>query len=161
MRRADTSTQRLVKVGQGIFLLLLLGLAVAPGRGDKLGQAVGFAMACVGMLLVSPVAWTHYYMMVLPAALVVPLWLWRRGHLGVSRVMAIMPVVLVWSHYLAKRSAGSIGLLGLGTSAWFLAICAVVVWVRCREARRAELLPTPVRARSHQRREFVAPGSRR
>ena len=152
MRRADRSTQRLVKVGQGIFLLVLLGLAIAPGRDDKVGQAVGFAMACVGMLLISPVAWTHYYMMILPASLVVPLWLWKRGHLVSSRVMAITPVLLVWAHYLAKRSVGPIGLLGLGTAAWFVAICAMMVRVRLLEARRPKRLAIP---RDHSERPIL------
>jgi hypothetical protein len=139
MRRADRSTQRLVKVGQGVFLLLLFGFAMVPGRDDKIGQAVGFAMACVGMLLVSPVAWTHYYMMILPATLVVPLWLWRRGHVASSRVMAVAPLLLVWAHYLAKGSVGPIGLLGLGTAAWFVAICVMMVRVRLLEGRRSRL----------------------
>ena len=132
MRRSDLRTQQLVKLGQGMFLLILLGLALVPGRGDALGQAVGFGLACVAMLLVSPVAWTHYYMMILPAALVVPLWLWRRGYSFASRVLAFSPVVLAWGHYMAKRLVGPLGLLGLGTTAWFVAACMLVVWVRMR-----------------------------
>jgi Glycosyltransferase family 87 len=137
MRRDDRSTQRLVKVGQGVFLLLLLGLMLLPWRGDPTGRAVGFATACLGMLLVSPVAWTHYYMMILPAALVVPLWLAQRGHPAASRVMAIAPALLVWAHYLAKRSVGPIGLLGLGTAAWYVAIVIAVARVRWIEYRRS------------------------
>ena len=140
MRRADSRTQRLVKVGQSVFLLLLLGFALVPRRGDASGQAVGFAMACVGMLLVSPVAWTHYYMMILPAALVVPLWLRHRGYAVASRVMAASPVVLIWGHYLAKRSVGPVGMLGLGTTAWFLAACVLGALAIFRGARNPALV---------------------
>jgi hypothetical protein len=38
-------------------------------------------------------------------------------------------VALIWSHYLALRQVGSLGVLGLGTTAWFLAASILLIVV--------------------------------
>lgn len=129
-RRSDRATALAVKAAQALILALLLGLAVAPPRDDPAGRALGFGLASLATLLVSPVAWTHYYMMYCPAVIAAPLWLARWGRPRAARAAAAVPAALVWAHYLAKRSVGPVGLLGLGTAAWFLAACAALVAAR-------------------------------
>jgi hypothetical protein len=125
-RKADTATRRLVQITQAVMAVLLLVVATFPRSGDTAGQVAGFGLACVGMLLFSPVAWSHYFMTLIPAVLAVPLWLDLRGHRWGARISAALPAALVLTHYLAKPLVGPIGLLGLGTSAWFLAVAAVM-----------------------------------
>ena len=139
MRQADHTTQRFVRIAKGLLLTLLFGLALVPARNDLTGHAVAFGLACLGILLISPVAWTHYYMMTLPAILCVPLWLDRKGHPKTARWMAGAPLLLVWTHFLAKQWVGPIGLLGLGITVWFLAVCALVIRERVLDSRRASL----------------------
>ncbi len=131
-RKADTTTRRIVQGIQVLMAFLLLVLATVPDRGDPIGQAVGFGLACVGTLLFSPIAWSHYFMIMLPAVLAFPLWLDVRGHSVAARVSAAAPALLVWTHYLAKGLVGPVGLLGLGISAWFLVASAALLSDRLR-----------------------------
>jgi hypothetical protein len=143
LRRADRTTERIVRGTVIAMLALLLGLGIAPARDDRLGQAAAFGLACLAMLLVSPVAWTHYEMMALPAVVAVPLWLDRRGYPKTARWMASVPVALVWSHYLSRQWAGQFGLLGLGIAAWFLACGTLVLAIELRGTRTARGLGPP------------------
>jgi hypothetical protein len=122
-RRADQVIHRAVRALQSIVLALLIvtGSAMAR-RGDFLGQAATYGLACLAVVLVSPVAWTHYFVLGLPAVMFVPLWLVRQGHPIAAGVTAVNPAVLSWAHYLAKPWTGTLGLLGLGTTAWCLAV---------------------------------------
>src|SRR5262249_23704870 len=74
-----------------------------------------------------PLSWGHYYMAQAPAVLLVPIWLLQRGKLTQAKVVAVIPPVLSWSHYLAMPRVGGLGLLGLGTTAWFLGVCGLIV----------------------------------
>lgn len=130
IRRADAMTGGVVRIAKALILFALLAVAFVPRSDDRAGQAAVFGLACLAMLLVSPVAWSHYYMMMLPAVLFVPQWLARDGRAAAARWLAVVPVVLVLSHYLAKRWVGDFGLLGLGTTAWFLASCVLTPWIR-------------------------------
>ncbi len=134
-RRADVMAHRLARAGQVLFLALIFAIAGLSRTDDPSGRAVGFGLACLGMMMVSPVAWTHYYMMAFPAYLAVPLWLARRWRPTAARVLAIIPAVLVWAHYLGKRPLGSIGLLGWGMAGWFLAVASLVGFARLSERR--------------------------
>lgn len=117
-------------LARAALALALLSLGVRLGRGERsrLNLATGFALACVAMLVVSPVARGHYFMLLAPATLLVPLWLdrheWRRA--GV--VMAIIAPVLPILHYALLPYAGRIGFLGLATAAWLMA--ALVLMAR-------------------------------
>jgi hypothetical protein len=95
-----------------------------------LGQAATYGLGCVATVLVSPVAWTHYYVLWLPSVLFVPLWFVRRSHLRVARAVATFPVGLIWVHYLAKPWLGHFGLLGLSTVSWFLAVVTLSILIR-------------------------------
>jgi hypothetical protein len=126
-RRVDLGVRWAVRVGQSIVLVLLavVGYTMAR-RGDVLGQATTYGLASLAIVLVSPVAWTHYYVLAWPAVMFAPLWLARRGYPIAAGVSGASPAVLTWAHYLAKPWAGSIGLLGLGTSIWCLAVLTLL-----------------------------------
>jgi hypothetical protein len=126
----------IARIGIGVVLIALLGVAVIVGRRENGPDAfTAFGLACCAMLLVSPLAWGHYFMAELPALICVPMSLSRRGMLRASRVAAVIPVGLSWSYYVAMPYVGGVGILGLGTAAWFVAACGLMVWA-VRFARR-------------------------
>jgi len=130
-RQADHVTAEWVRGVQVIVLALLMVAGLAAGlRNDILAQAATYGLACLATVLVSPVAWSHYYVLWLPSVLFVPLWLVRRGHLRAAKVVAIAPLGLIWVHYLAKPWLGHFGLLGLSTLAWFLAVVTLSILIR-------------------------------
>lgn len=130
MRRSDRLAARLIALAQATMLGLLLLLAWTTRRDGPAGRTSVFGLACVAMLLVSPVAWTHYDMMTLPALLALPLWLVARGRHAAARAMAVVPPLLSWAHGIAKGQVGPIGLLALGTAAWYLAGCVLLLVLR-------------------------------
>lgn len=145
-RRADQATERVVQIARlGVLVMLgVLGLLMGLRR-DLLGQAVAFSLACLATLLVSPLAWTHYYVFLQPALVLMPLWIARKGNRWTIWSLPLTAVLLVWTHYLAMSRVGSLGLLGLGTTAWFLLTCAI-----CLLARRTSPQEKPP-ARSKRR----------
>ncbi|MGC1719254.1 MAG: hypothetical protein WA746_09720, partial [Isosphaeraceae bacterium] len=127
-RRADYVTAEWVRGVRAIVLVLLIVAGLAVGlRGDVLAQAATYGLACLATVLISPVAWSHYYMLWLPSVLLVPPWLMRQGQLRAATALATVPVGLVWVHYLTKPWFGQFGLLGLGTLAWFLAVVSLLI----------------------------------
>jgi hypothetical protein len=108
------------------LLLALLVTGIRLGSGNKLDAAVGFGLACVAMLVVSPVARGHYFMLLAPAVLFLPLWLDRCGQRRAALVMAAVPAALSILHYILLSQAGRIGLLGLGTAGWLMAAMVLV-----------------------------------
>jgi hypothetical protein len=126
-RRADHVVRRMVQAAHAIVLGLLIAVGVATGwGGDRLGQAATYGLACLAIVLISPVAWTHYFVLWLPGILFVPVWLARRGHAIASRASVVSPAVLIWGHYLAKPWTGAVGVLGLGTMIWFVAVASLI-----------------------------------
>ncbi len=127
-RHADYVTADWVRGVQVIVLILLIVTGLAVGlRGDVLAQAATYGLACLATVLVSPVAWSHYYVLWLPSVLLVPPWLIRQGKLRAARVVTAVPLGLIWAHYLAKPWLGQFGLLGLGTLTWFLAVVSLLI----------------------------------
>ena len=107
-RRADYVTAEWVRGVRVIVLVLLIVAGLAVGlRGDVLAQAATYGLACLATVLISPVAWSHYYVLWLPSVLLVPPWLMRQGQLRAATALATVPVGLVWVHYLAKPWLGS------------------------------------------------------
>jgi hypothetical protein len=115
-----------VVVGVILAALLMVSCSLGPNN-DCLDQAVAYGLACCAMLLISPLTWGHYYMAEAPAVLLVPIWLLRRGRSTQAKVVALIPPVLSWSHYLAMPYTGEFGVLGLGTTAWFLGVCGLIL----------------------------------
>jgi hypothetical protein len=106
--------------------------------GDPLSVAVAFALGCAAMLVVSPVARGHYFMLVAPAVLFFPLWLDRRRLCRAAAVFAIVPLLLIDAHYIFFILTGRVGLLGLGTTAWLLS-ALIYVDRNCRASAEAAL----------------------
>ncbi len=117
--------------------LLALGVRLARQPGNKLNVSTGFALACVTMLAVSPVARAHYFLLLAPAILFVPLWLDRRGRPRAGIVLAAILPVLSILHYALLPYAGRVGLLGFGTTAWLMAAMVLIArtdWAAVRTA---------------------------
>jgi hypothetical protein len=116
--------------------LLALGAVLVRGDGDRLNLATGFAISLVAMLVVSPVARGHYFLLLAPAVLLVPLWLARHGRLRAAMVIAAVPALLSVLHYaLLPLGSGRIGLLGMGVTAWLMAIMVLLARTAATDRR--------------------------
>jgi hypothetical protein len=107
--------------GMVVMLLLVAGMALISVD-EREGTAAAFGLACSVPLIISPIAWTHYYTILLPGLVFLPYVLLRQS-LRVSAVLAAaVPGILLWVHYTALSWAGPVGLLGLGITLWYLAV---------------------------------------
>jgi Glycosyltransferase family 87 len=107
---------------------LMIALAAWVGRrSDPLASAGVFALGLVATLVVSPVARTHYFLLLAPAVLLVPWHLYRRGQTRLAWWMAWTPTVLVVPHYFWPLAAGRVGWLGIGITAW-LFTSGMLLW---------------------------------
>src|SRR5207248_1032923 len=88
-----------------------------------------------------------YYMVELPALICVPLWLARRGWPRAARATAAVPTLLVWAHYLYLKKMGPFGVLGLGTTACYLAVVALILGIEIAAVRRGSREPGVSRTR--------------
>jgi hypothetical protein len=129
-----------------LLALMLAGIRLGMNGHVPLSLAAGFGLACVALLVVSPVARNHYFVLLTPAVLFVPMWFDRLGGRRAATVLAIVPGVLILLQYALLPYVGRVGLLGLGTTAWLLA--AMVLTVRaCRAVDdRATLSFVPAKA---------------
>ena len=101
-------------------------------------------MACVATLVIFTIARGHYYMLLLPANVFVPLWLVRSGKRAIRaadghRAADSGARALHW----CSDIAGRIGVLGLGTTLWYFTSCGV-------------LLTAPLSSRAASRRESAS-----
>jgi len=117
-----------VVIGVGLTLLLAVGLALCR-RTSVIDQATAYSLAICATLIVSPLAWGHYYMALVPAVFCVPVWLLGRGMERLARVVGVVPPILSWSYYVGMPYTGALGLLGLGTTAWFLGACGSILGI--------------------------------
>lgn len=118
-----------------LAVLMLLAVRIASAR-DALGMACVFGLACVATLIVSPVSRGHYFVLMLPAVLLVPVWFEARELHNQARWAAFGPVALSWLHYVLLDWTGRMGVLGIGTTVWYFTI---VVWtVRALHATSTE-----------------------
>jgi hypothetical protein len=90
---------------------------------DRLALLAAYGLAIVATFLVSPVARGHYYLLWIPGCLFLSLWLWRQHRQAQAWQVALWPVGLTVLHYALLDYTGRVGLLGLGTTAWFFAGC--------------------------------------
>jgi hypothetical protein len=131
-----------VRVAIGGSLLLLAAMGIAIGRRSApLDQVTAFSLAVCATLLASPLAWGHYYMAFVPAAICAPLWLGSRGLPRLARVVAVIPAILSWSYYVAMPYTGAVGLLGLGCTVWFVVACGLILGVEVLPAIAGSRLP--------------------
>ena len=123
-----------------LLALFLVGVRLGTHGDSLLGQAAGFGLACAALLVVSPVARNHYFLLFAPAVLFVPLWLDCQGRRRWAIILAITPGLLILLQYVLMPYVGRIGLLGLGTTGWLMA--AMVLTVRAASlARSADYFP--------------------
>lgn len=125
--RVEASARRIDLVLRGLILIALTILTIQTGRSGLLERAAGFGLACAATLLISPLAWGHYYMNLAPAVFFVALLLVRRGRDRAAWLATIVPLLLVWSHYLFLDQVGAWGALGLGTTVWFAVATAAAL----------------------------------
>ena len=86
---------------------------------------------------------THYFLLLAPAILLVPLWLDRHGRPQAGVVMAAIPPVLSVLHYVLLPYGGRVGLLGFGTTAWLMAAMVLIARTDWALSRTAEGKPAP------------------
>jgi hypothetical protein len=165
------SPDRAPNKGVRVVIAGLIGLLVITGfvigrRGDPLDQAVSYSLACCGMLLVSPLAWGHYYMAEAPGVVLVPLWIARRGWPRAALVLATAPLILTLAYYMSMDRVGALGLLGLGLTAWFVLVCVLLLVLECMNrssfrARGSGSIAVPLQTPRHIRRQQQKPGAGR
>jgi hypothetical protein len=127
--RSDRFTRLMADTSRAIVLVLLAAVTIKLSQErSKLAEAATFGLSSLSIVLISPLAWGHYFVFALPAALFVPLWLRRNGRRTASYLAAAGLPAMTWMHYVLKPWCGPIGLLGLGTATWFLAVCVVALF---------------------------------
>ena len=132
-----------VLAGLRLAIVVLAGWLTwqAGVRRDRLSLAAAFGLCSVATLVVSPIARAHYFVLLVPAMPLVPLWFARAGHAKFgARWAAWIPAGLVLAHYLVNPVAGRLGLLGIGTATWFAASATAMIVILRRSAR----LPQPI-----------------
>jgi hypothetical protein len=120
-----------------VIVAILLVVGVRLGQlGDGLSLATAFSLGCIAMLVVSPVARGHYFMLAAPGAIFFPWWFARRQSSRTAAIMAAAPLLLIGLHYCMLPYAGRVGLLGLGLAVWLMIACVLI--------ERSRLLPPEV-----------------
>jgi hypothetical protein len=119
-------------------LLVLLLIPLAWKRsGSPLDRLAAFGLACAAMLMVSPVARGHYFMLELPAVLFVSLWVWKYKGPSKAVLCASIPATLSILHYVfitypqmfgpLKTGTLFMGSLGIGTALWYMVMVYILV----------------------------------
>lgn len=130
-RRADHFTRGVVLIARVVVLALLALLSLLTiRRGDFAGRAATFGLASTAIVLVSPVAYRHYFVFMLPAALFAPRVLALAGRTKTAIVAAIFPPALTWVYFLTKQWTGAYGMEGLGIAAWYFAVVAAILSIK-------------------------------
>jgi hypothetical protein len=107
-------------------LLLVVGYRMGRAR-EPVGQAAGFGLACVWILIVARVARAHYFVLLLPGVIFVGVWLLRSQRPKLAACYVLLPGLLTLLHYALTDVVGWIGLLGIGTTLWHLAACVTLI----------------------------------
>jgi hypothetical protein len=118
-----------------VVALLILGLGVSC-RGAS-GRAAAFGISCGLTLMVSPLSWGHHFTLMVPAVLLTAVWLADTSRSTLAVAIGFIPPVLCWLHWLSLDTLGKLGVLGLGSAAWF----AVVFVLFARTIVRTEKNP--------------------
>jgi hypothetical protein len=153
----DPSAGTLIVVARILALAILFLFVVRAGsKDDALGRGTIFSLACVATLVVCPVARACYYVLFLPA---IPYVVGRLVLLGQPRraaFFALLPVALVWSHYVILSATGRTGLLGLGATVWFLGSCVLLERRADTRTEPQSNLPAPSENRTEERETLIA-----
>ena len=121
--------------------LVGLGMARMAWRRDALGMAAMFGLATAATIIVAPLGRGHYFMLLLPAIYLVPLWFWRRGETRWAWSAALVPLALCVVHYVALDIAGRLGVLGIGTTIWYATVTGKMLAAKTESAIASRVLP--------------------
>jgi hypothetical protein len=127
----DAPLARQVTLGvRAALLAALLAAGVRLGlRNGPLTLAAAFGLASTALLVLEPLSRRHYFILLAPGTLFVPLWLVMQGRRRAAAVLAVVPAALTIAYYVSYHGVGRLGLLGLGTAAWLVA-AMVLLWRR-------------------------------
>jgi hypothetical protein len=131
-----------------LVIRVLLGLLLIPlacrRSGSPLDLLAVFGLACTAMLVVSPVARGHYFMLELPAVLFVSLWVWKYKGASKAILCASIPATLSVMHYTfitfpqmfgpLKVGTLFLGTLGIGTALWYLVMTCILILFPSKKA---------------------------
>jgi hypothetical protein len=138
-------------------LVALLAVSWRAGRaGDLLSLGSAFGLACVATLVFSPVARGHYFVLLLPAALLIPFSVRRAFASAESArrrvwLAAGVPALLSVLHYVALDFAGRAGALGIGISVWYFALCGLLLKEPRANSSEQTSLREPIEPIAHRR----------
>ncbi len=114
-----------------VLLLIPLGWKMAA-RGGPLDGLAALGLACTAMLIASPIARGHYFMLEWPAVLFVSLWILKHKSPRKAVLCAGIPAALSLLHYTfitfpqifgpIKVGTLFLGTLGTGTALWYVAM---------------------------------------
>ena len=128
----------LLLVARAVAACLLMGVGWRAARsGDALAAAAGFGLACTASLVLAPIARGHYYVLLLPAVMFTSSWLRAQHRHRAAVWMSVIPLALVVAHYAAINVAGRVGVLGIGTTIWYLGACVMLARGGDRAAQTA------------------------
>jgi len=127
----------------GLLALLLRAGWAAARRDDALATAAVFSLACLLMSAISPVFRGHYYVLWLPAAWLLPLYCWHLNRTQLATSLAVAACALTWTHYLLLEWAGRVGVLGLGTTLWYVVATVSVLYPARKQSRSLESKARP------------------
>ena len=122
-----------------VLALATLAAVWVGSQGDPLATASLFALGLVASLVVSPVARTHYFLLLAPAVLLAPWYLHCAGRTRLAWWLAWTPTVLVVPHYFWPAAAGRLGWLGIGITAWLIG-SGMLMWRVGRDRTRSRVL---------------------
>jgi hypothetical protein len=109
-----------------LALLTVAGWRIARS-GDAAGTVALFGLACTATLAISPISWGHHYVMWLPGVAFVPLWLWHNNRRAMAIALAETACILTIAHYVVLDHAGRVGLLGIGSTLWYVVATVSIV----------------------------------
>jgi hypothetical protein len=119
---SDSSAATAALLAARLAILAVVALAaVRAGRsGNPLVSLCAFGLALMATLAVSPVARTHYFLLIAPAVLAMPWFLHVTGRRRLAWWLAWTPTALVMPQYFWPLATGRVGWLGLGVTAWLI-----------------------------------------
>jgi hypothetical protein len=118
-----------------VLMLIPVGWRMAA-RGDPLDTLAALGMACMAMLVASPVSRGHYFMLQWPAIVFGSLWVWRHISPQKAVLCAAVPSLLSLVHYILITAGPRgiwgvspifLGTLGMGTALWYVVMAYALV----------------------------------
>jgi alpha-1,2-mannosyltransferase len=114
-----------------VAIVGVAGLALAVQAGRRGDEATGYGLCAVTALLVTPISWTHHWVMAVPALLLAGLAVWRQRHDAPARARFWLAVIgllaiFLWSG-LARHQPRLTGVQQLHMSVFWQLISAVYV----------------------------------